>query len=531
MGNAVDAQTGLAVPANLMAADGSTSGQAVVSWDAVTGADDYRVEWVDLDEAWAAYRAGRNWYVELVESTDVTASGTGRQSVTIDNLTPGIRYSFRVRSRGDGVTSDWSDWLTIRLADRAAVDDPETAVEILAAALAISRHASALVAEPLPTSQAGFPGYRATITANISALDQQVQSLAGKGHAARVQQIATRVNQLKANTNLILRDRPDLLRAVAAEMGSRQTLTQTNRDVLFPAAGASVDDQFYHLMTNVGSGTAGAGNLSDEDLLRYSHMDSLAANVTLGHTFLIVASLMQDPTFVARIQESYDSVNSRIGLDIEYLSEHGGPNLRHQVVPLARRFVAAGSGEQNYFDRLASRLELVAEENERIATNEKILDQLLNEIDRLAAATQGMPDPGPLPAEDPISPGFTDTEVKFGQSAALTGSSAALGQGMMKGINSAFKEKNAAGGVHGRTLNLITKDDGYETDPAFANTIELIDEDQVFALIGAVGTPTSRAALPLAEAAEVPFIDPFTGAQLLRGDELGQVLNFRASYH
>ena len=88
-----------------------------------------------------------------------------------------------------------------------------------------------------------------------------------------------------------------------------------------------------------------------------------------------------------------------------------------------------------------------------------------------------------------------------------------------------------AGGVGGRELQLIPKDDGYESDRAFTATRQLIDDEQVFALIGAVGTPTSRAALPLAEEAEVPFIAPFTGAQLLRDDELSQVLNFRASYH
>ena len=173
----------------------------------------------------------------------------------------------------------------------------------------------------------------------------------------------------------------------------------------------------------------------------------------------------------------------------------------------------------------------MTQENDRIAINERILDRLLHEIDRLAAAAQGMADPGPLAPEDPVSPGFTDSEVRFGQSAALTGPSAALGKGMKVGIEAAFKEANAAGKVHGRTLNLITEDDQYETDPAFANTMKLIDEEQVFALIGAVGTPTSRAALPLAEEAEVPFIAPFTGAQLLRDNDLNQVLNLRASYH
>jgi len=47
----------------------------------------------------------------------------------------------------------------------------------------------------------------------------------------------------------------------------------------------------------------------------------------------------------------------------------------------------------------------------------------------------------------------------------------------------------------------------------------------------AVGTPTSRAAVPLAEAAGTPFIGPFTGAQFLRDPELENVINVRASYH
>ena len=529
LGNVADAQTDLAAPANVRAVQGSEIGQAEVSWDAVDGATGNTVRWVDLDAAWAAYDAGESW-TGLIRSMRVSASGDDRHSLKIPNLKTNTTrgHGFAVRTERDDDVSGWSDWVIRRLTVEV---DYEAAVDILAAALTISKHANAVVGEPLPTSQADFPGYRATITDNINALDEQVRALSGKGHGARVQEIGTLVTQLSANTRLILGGRPDLLRAVAAESRLRDGLTETNRDMLFPAAAASVDDQFYDLMTKVGSDSAGAGNLSDEDILRYSHMDSLGANVTLGHTLLLVASLMQDPTFVARIQESYDGVNSRVGRDIEYLAEHGGPNLERRVVPLARQFVAAGSGNNNYFDRLASRLELVAQENERIATSEKILDRLLHEIDRLAAAAQGQPDPGPLPPEDPVSPGFTKTEVKFVQSAALDGPAKALGQGMMMGIEAAFKEANAAGGIHGRMLELETLDDKYETDPAFDNTRKLIEEEQVFALIGAVGTPTSRAALPLAEEAEVPFIAPFTGAQLLREDDLTQVLNFRASYH
>ena len=102
---------------------------------------------------------------------------------------------------------------------------------------------------------------------------------------------------------------------------------------------------------------------------------------------------------------------------------------------------------------------------------------------------------------------------------------------MQLGIQAAFKEANDAGGVDGRKLMLKTLDDRYETDFAFANTLRLLERDRVFGLIGAVGTPTSRAASPVAHAAGAPFVGPFTGAQFLRDAELDNVLNVRASYH
>ena len=62
---------------------------------------------------------------------------------------------------------------------------------------------------------------------------------------------------------------------------------------------------------------------------------------------------------------------------------------------------------------------------------------------------------------------------------------------MQLGIKAAFEEANDAGGVHGRKLQLVSEDDYYEPEAAIANTTSLIDDKGVFALIGAVGTPTS----------------------------------------
>jgi ABC-type branched-subunit amino acid transport system substrate-binding protein len=126
--------------------------------------------------------------------------------------------------------------------------------------------------------------------------------------------------------------------------------------------------------------------------------------------------------------------------------------------------------------------------------------------------------------------GVGSDTILFGQAAALEGPSSALGQGMRQGILAAFAEINAKGGVHGRKLKLISRDDGYDPDRSVAQTTKLIEEDKVFALIGAVGTPTAIATVPISSAKNVPFIGPFTGAEFLRAPELHNVVNIRASY-
>jgi len=103
-------------------------------------------------------------------------------------------------------------------------------------------------------------------------------------------------------------------------------------------------------------------------------------------------------------------------------------------------------------------------------------------------------------------PGVSDDRIVFGQSAALKGPAGALGLGMREGILAAFHEANATGGVHGRKLELISYNDDYEPEVAIAKTNKLIEEDKVFALIGEVGTPTSKAVQPIATEQGVPFI-------------------------
>ena len=138
--------------------------------------------------------------------------------------------------------------------------------------------------------------------------------------------------------------------------------------------------------------------------------------------------------------------------------------------------------------------------------------------------------PSPTPVDAGTS-GVTDDQVLFGQSAAFSGPAEELGTNMRLGIRAAFHEANQAGGVHGRSLELISLDDSYEPEKAVTNTLQLIEDERVFMLMGAVGTPTSRSATPVSVSAGVPYLAPFTGAEFLRTLGPENVINVRASYN
>jgi ABC-type branched-subunit amino acid transport system substrate-binding protein len=129
------------------------------------------------------------------------------------------------------------------------------------------------------------------------------------------------------------------------------------------------------------------------------------------------------------------------------------------------------------------------------------------------------------------TPGVTATTIVLGQSAAFTGPAAQLGIQMNIGTKAYLDYVNAKGGVHGRKIELKTRDDKYEANLAVDNTKRLIEEDRVFALISYVGTPTTGAAMPIFTEAKVPLVGPFTGAEVLRAPVNRYIFNVRASYY
>ena len=135
------------------------------------------------------------------------------------------------------------------------------------------------------------------------------------------------------------------------------------------------------------------------------------------------------------------------------------------------------------------------------------------------------------PASLPTVSGVTDTEVTLGMAAPLSGASKELGRQMKIGVELAFEQANAAGGVNGRKVKLLAIDDGYEPTRTHDVVRELAEQRGVFGFVGNVGTPTAAVAVPYALERKMLFFGPFTGASLLRKEPPDRyVFNYRASY-
>jgi branched-chain amino acid transport system substrate-binding protein len=126
--------------------------------------------------------------------------------------------------------------------------------------------------------------------------------------------------------------------------------------------------------------------------------------------------------------------------------------------------------------------------------------------------------------------GIVDNTILLGMSSPLSGPTGAYGRQMKEGIEACFERVNANGGVAGKRLKLVALDDGYEVEPAVANTRRLIEQEKVFALMAFYGTASTTAVLPLVERSAVPLIGTITGADALRDPSIRHMFHLRASY-
>ena len=108
--------------------------------------------------------------------------------------------------------------------------------------------------------------------------------------------------------------------------------------------------------------------------------------------------------------------------------------------------------------------------------------------------------------------GVTGEEILLGTWTPLTGPATELSV-MAKAMNAYFQSVNDQGGVHGRKLRLIIKDDGYDPSRTPGVVEELIEQDQVFAIVGGNGTANCLAVKDYILEKRVPWINPGSGSR------------------
>jgi len=119
---------------------------------------------------------------------------------------------------------------------------------------------------------------------------------------------------------------------------------------------------------------------------------------------------------------------------------------------------------------------------------------------------------GDQSANSDLPRGVTADTIIIGSHTDLSAHLAIWGVPMTNGIRMRFAEVNAAGGIHGRSIDFLVEDSQYQVPLAVKATNKLIHVGQIFAMLGAMGTPQNNAAFERMFAANVPSMFPLTAA-------------------
>jgi len=106
--------------------------------------------------------------------------------------------------------------------------------------------------------------------------------------------------------------------------------------------------------------------------------------------------------------------------------------------------------------------------------------------------------------------GVTPTEIVLGKHTDLSGPAASFGVPVTNAFRMKIDEVNAQGGIHGRKIRLVVEDAQYQLPKAVQAGNKLINQDKVFAMVGAAGTPMNNAVLPAQMKANVPNLFPLS---------------------
>ena len=288
------------------------------------------------------------------------------------------------------IASGVASWLVIN--NLEAESRGRGDVEVLVAAVELTRHSSALAATASVVSNArmtpeSIAETSAAVAGSEAALADRLTALRGLGYDGRVEGIGQQVDLLTANASRIEDGRPALLEAILVGERNWQELSLSTNYELLPAIGSTLDNQFYYMMTGRSDfrdgNPSGFDHLSKEEFLRYWHLATLMESVSRGYQTLDFANRLTIPALTARVEETFDTAAQRMDRSIQYLAQNGGPELNPEVIPLANRLLDAGTGENSALDGMKLRTSMVARERKLIGANGQILAGLQGEVDSL----------------------------------------------------------------------------------------------------------------------------------------------------
>ena len=261
-----------------------------------------------------------------------------------------------------------------------SVDGYRGIADVLNSALAVDLHLSSVAAtsaaRTTPTTPLGeLPSIRGNAAREISEIRQRLDVLDGAGHGDAVMRMRAELGSFVSSTEQIHDGRPQLAEALQTAGGQRAQLRAFFDYQLRPAVVASLDNQLYYMLTGrsefADGGASSSDPLSREELLRYRHLTLIFNSLFRTFSGLIIAIIISEPTLIAEAEERFATAAHRLEASIGYLEQEGGSEVHPQLVPLARQFIAFGSGDANFFDSLRHRLPLIAQEAELIASSQQ----------------------------------------------------------------------------------------------------------------------------------------------------------------
>ena len=115
------------------------------------------------------------------------------------------------------------------------------------------------------------------------------------------------------------------------------------------------------------------------------------------------------------------------------------------------------------------------------------------------------------PSLQATAPGVSANAIKLGTFCDLSGPNAAIGMAALRGYSAYYEHVNRWGGVHGRKVVLIVEDDGFDPTRTRLAAIKLVTQDDVFAIVSPLGTPTNLAVMDYLLEKQIPVVSPHSG--------------------